>query len=67
MDVPASLLDLSERGAKVRATVPLRLGQDVEVKVGSQDAEARNYRVVWVRGDPMARQPAYDAGLKLCR
>jgi hypothetical protein len=67
MEVSASMLNLSEHGARVRATVPFRLGQDVELKIDGNETETRAYRVVWVQGtDPVAKQPIYEAGLELC-
>ena len=60
-----STVDLSERGARVRAKVPFRLGQDVQLtRSTDEDTEAKCYCVVWVR-DTGAGQSTYDAGLEL--
>jgi len=64
MTIAASLVDLSERGAQVRAAVPFRLRQDVELEIAGS-GEAKAYRVVWVRGDDRRRPQVYHAGLEM--
>jgi hypothetical protein len=67
MVAQASTVDLSEHGVRVRAKVPFRLGQDVELKRSTDsDTQAKRYRVVWVR-DTTPGQSTYDAGLELRR
>jgi hypothetical protein len=64
--VPASTVDYSPRGLRVRAEVPFQLGEDLEVAVKSNGNRPKSYRVVWVR-EPSQGQSAYEAGLELRR
>jgi len=47
--VEASTIDYSESGLRVRADVPLRVRQEVEVVVRDNPMFAGSYTVVWVR------------------
>ena len=64
--VNGNTVDYSERGLRVRANVPLRVRQDVEVIVSDSPILARNYSVMWVR-DPIQGQSVYEAGLEVQR
>ncbi len=59
-------VDYSERGLRVRANVPLRVRQDVEVVVSDNPTLKRNYSVIWVR-EPSTGQSVYEAGLEVDR
>lgn len=64
--VNANTVDYSERGLRVRANIPFRVRQDVEVIVSDKPILARNYSVMWVR-DPIQGQSVYEAGLEIQR
>jgi PilZ domain len=64
LTVSGNTVDYSERGLRVRASHPLRVRQDVEVVVNTDNNRAKNYRVMWVRG-PEGSLTEYEAGLEL--
>jgi hypothetical protein len=60
----ASTVDLSARGMRLRANIPLRLGQGLLAIVSEDTEQAKTYRVVWVRQiDP--GHSSYEAGLEV--
>lgn len=62
--IQANTVDYSERGLRVRATLPFRIGQNVEVFVSKNGDQPRKYLVTWVR-DPVHGQSSYEVGLVL--
>ena len=64
--VYGNTVDYSERGLRVRANLPLRMGQEVEVVVSKDGNHPANYSVMWVR-DPIQGQSVYEAGLEIQR
>ncbi len=64
--VNGNTVDYSESGLRVRASVPLRVRQDVEVIVSDDTALKKNYNVMWVR-EPSTDQSLYEAGLEVDR
>ena len=64
--VKGMTVDYSERGLRVRANVPFRACQDVEVIVNDNPNFAGNYSVMWVR-EPVQGQSLYEAGLEIQR
>ena len=63
-DVKASMVDISERGLRVREHAPLRFGTEVKVIPESTPDDAKVYRVVWMR-QAESSAPRYDIGLEL--
>ena len=56
--------DLSPRGLRLRANIPLRLGQHIGAIVSEGTTQARSYRVVWMR--QLESGPfKFEAGLEL--
>ena len=64
LEVRASTVDISERGLRVRAIIPFRLGQDLGAIVDEGTGHAKSYRVVWVR-QLESGHSRYEAGLEL--
>jgi hypothetical protein len=62
--VNGSTVDYSERGMRVRANVPFRVRQVVEVIISDNPKFARNYSVMWVH-EPDQGQSLYEAGLEI--
>ena len=62
--VNGSTVDYSQRGLRVRANVPFRVRQDVEVIVSDNCTLAGNYSVMWVH-EPDQGQFLYEAGLEI--
>ena len=60
----ASTVDLSQRGLRLRANFPLRMGQGIEAIVDEGTGGARSYRVVWV-SESGAGYSGYEVGLEL--
>ena len=60
----ASTVDLSPRGLRLRASTPLRLGQNIGAIVGEGASHAKSYRVVWIRQSESGHS-TYEAGLEL--
>ena len=46
---PASTVDLSQRGLRLRSNISFRPGQDIQVIVNQGTSDASSYRVAWVR------------------
>jgi len=62
--VNGNTVDYSERGMRVRANVPFRIRQVVEVVVTNNPRVVRTYSVMWVHQlDP--GQSLYEAGLEI--
>jgi hypothetical protein len=57
-------VDYSERGLRVRANVPFRVRQIVEVVVTNNPRVVRNYSVMWVH-ELDEGQSLYEAGLEI--
>ncbi len=64
MVVHGKIVDFSDRGLRVRANVPFRIKQNVEVIVSHDGHQPKNYSVMWVR-DPAKGRPIYEAGLEI--
>ena len=60
----ASTVDLSQRGMRLRANIPLRLGQGLLAIVSEDTIHAKIYRVVWVR-QLESGHSTYEAGLEV--
>jgi hypothetical protein len=60
----ASTVDLSQRGMRLRANIPLRLGQGLLAIVSEDENHAKTYRVVWVR-QLESGHSTYEAGLEV--
>jgi hypothetical protein len=60
-EAKVSIVDMSERGLRVRWRAPLRLG--MEVKAFSPD-DVKVYRVMWVR-EAESSEHGFDIGLEL--
>ena len=64
LTLSGNTVDFSERGLRVRANLPLRIRQDVEVVDIKDHTLAKNYKVMWVR-DPDHTLTEYEAGMEL--
>lgn len=62
--VNGNTIDYSERGLRVRANVPFRVRQVVEVVVANNPRVVRNYSVMWVH-ELDEGQSLYEAGLEI--
>jgi hypothetical protein len=62
--VNGNTVDYSERGMRVRANVPFRIRQLVEVVVNNKPGVVRTYSVMWVH-ELDAGQSLYEAGLEM--
>jgi hypothetical protein len=62
--VNGNTIDYSERGLRVRANVPFRVRQVVEVVVTNNPGVVRNYSVMWVH-ELDEEQSLYEAGLEI--
>jgi hypothetical protein len=60
----AFTVDLSERGMRLRADIPFRLGQGLLAIIAEDTNHAKTYRVVWVR-QLESGHSKYEAGLEL--
>ena len=63
-EIHGNTVDYSKRGLRVRANLPVPIGQDDEVFVSRNGDQPQKYLVTWVR-EKVQGQACYELGLLL--